>query len=185
MKFDVIIIGGGPAGFTAACALQDAGLSCAVVQFGESLHHPDTSSFSGPVFRGDKVTEGIFVKDRLTGVRTANFESTPLLADAFVLATGKFLSGGLAANMDGVKETVFGLDCEYDPDRSRWFAQDFYAPQPFLSFGVRTDSKSRCSRAGQTVSNLYAAGEIVAGNPDIQKSALKAAKEILNARDQQ
>lgn len=185
MKFDVIIIGGGLAGVTAASALQEAGLRCAIVQFGESVRHPGTGSFHGHIFRGDKVTEGIFVKDRLTGVRTANFESAPLLADAFILATGKFVSGGLAADMEGVRETIFGLDCIFDTDRSRWFDRDFFAPQPFMEFGVRTDSSSRCFRSGQLITNLYAAGEIMAGGIDIVQSAVKAANEILNARVQQ
>ena len=166
MKFDVIIIGSGQAGMQVAAALQRSGRKTAVIGLGRSINEVEVKPYEqlgGTLLIGDSVTGGIFDGDRLQAVRTANLGAYPLEADDFVIATGKFLGRGLVADMDGIYEPLFGLDVDYDQDRSLWFDADFGACQPFLLFGVRTDAQSRPSVGGRTVTNLYACGELLAG----------------------
>ena len=166
MKFDIIIIGAGASGMRVALTLQKAGKKTAVIGLGRSVNEVEVAPYEhlgGTLLIGDSVTEGVFEGDRLRAVRTANLGSYALEAERFVIATGKFLGRGLVSDMEGVYEPLFGLDVDYDPDRSRWFDPSFAAPQPFLRFGVRTDAQSRPSIGGRTVENLYACGELLAG----------------------
>ena len=182
MKFDVIIIGAGSAGMRVASALQKAGRKTAVIGLGRSINEVEVSPYErlgGTLLIGDSVREGLFEGNRLTAVRTANLGAYPLKADRFLIATGKFLGGGIVADMDRVYEPLFGLDVAYDEDRGGWFDASFGAPQRFLRFGVRTDAQSRPSIGGRTVENLYACGELlegisaVDGREEIEKSADK------------
>ena len=185
MKFDVIIIGAGSAGLRVASALQGAGLKTAVIGAGRSVNEVDPAPYErlgGTLLIGDSVSEGLFEDGRLKAVRTANLGAYPLEAERFVLATGKFLGGGLVADMERVYEPLFGLDVAWDEDRSRWFDADFGAPQPFLSFGLKTDAQSRPSLGGRTVENLYACGEILAGISavDGQEAIAASAAKVLS-----
>lgn len=182
MRFDVVIIGGGLAGITAGIALQKAGRRCVVVAEGLSLHECPRTEFvelGGTLLRGDSAVGGEWDGDVLRCIRTRNLGNTRLRGDHFILATGKFFSKGLVSTMDGIEEPVFGCDVQYDPDRSRWTDPDFFAPQPFESFGVLTDALGRVMIGGRPAANLYAAGEILAGRPDIVKSALEVCRNII------
>lgn len=182
MRFDVVIIGGGLAGMTAATTLVKAGLRCAVVAEGLSLHKAPRSEFlalGGTLFAGDSVLSGEWDGSVLKCVFTRNLENTRLEADNFILATGKFFSRGLISTMDAVFEPVFGCDVDYIHDREKWVSPDFFAPQPFESFGVITDEAGRVFVGGRPADNLYAAGEILAGSPEIEKSALDVCRNII------
>ena len=165
MKFDTIVIGGGRSGLEAALEALDAGGTCAIVTFGRSTGGVDYRPFTaagGTLLLGDKVTGAEWDGPRIASLRTANLGSTPLEADNYVLATGKFSGGGLYADMDSVRETVFGLDVRYEEDRSKWFDPDFFARQPFLDFGVATDPDGHPFAGGVKVPNLVAVGRVKA-----------------------
>ena len=182
MKFDVVIIGGGLSGCTAAKRLLDEGKSCVVVAEGLSLEGKEARkeylSLSGLLLPGDAVIGGNRSGSKLEYVKTRNLGETLLEADFFILATGKFFSKGLVATISRIYEPIFGCDVEYEKDRSKWCNPDFYAEQPFESFGVRTDEHSRVYIGGEVMNNLYAVGEILSGKCDIRESALKVAEEI-------
>lgn len=182
MKYDVVIIGGGLAGLTAGLEILKAGKSCAVVSEGRSLHECPRAEFiaeGGKILAGDSVTDGVFGKGRLTAVHTRNLgKNTSLEADSFILATGKFMSRGLVATMTEIIEPLFGCSTKFVEGRDNWLADNFFDRQPFEEFGVVTDSRGRVSIDGKTISNLYAAGEILAGNRDIVESAVEVAAEI-------
>ena len=182
MKFDVVIIGGGPAGVTAGLELQLKGKSCCIVSSGLSLRETRKSEFiaAGGVFlMGDTVTGGEWSERVLLSVRTGNLGNTLLEARHFILATGKFFSRGLMAAPDRVYEPVFGSDVEFDPDPQKWCVNDFFAPQPFESFGVRTLEDGRVLFGGEPADNLYACGEVLAGSHDIVQSALDICRNII------
>lgn len=182
MKYDVIIIGGGKAGMEAGVRLQQAGLRCCAVSEGLSLNETRKAEYlaAGGVFlHGDSVVSGEWDGLCLKSVHTRNLEATPLEAKWFILCTGAFFSKGLAATMDSVRETVFGADVEFDPCRDNWYGADFFAPQPFESFGVKTSSKGLVLFGGKAAVNLYAAGEVLAGNVDIEKSAIEVCRRII------
>lgn len=188
MKFDVVIIGGGLAGMRAATVLQTEGLRCAVVAEGLSLHYAPRSEFKaagGTILAGDKVVGGVFEGDRLRSVRTEKLGDVTLEADWFILATGKYFSKGIVADMDRIYEPLFGLDVLYEQDRSKWFDPAFSSHQHFLDFGVRT-SDGCALKDGVRIVNLIPAGEVLAGissaegdaKARIQKSALDAVQMI-------
>lgn len=181
MKYDVIIIGGGLAGFTAGIRLLQAGRRCCIVSGGLSLHEVPKAQFKdlgGVILAGNRVVDGEWDGDRLVSVSTSNLEGTRLTADNFILATGKFFSRGLVATMDEILEPLFGCDVDFVPGRANWYDPDFFAPQPFESFGVRTKD-GLVLREGRKADNLYAAGEVLAGNVDIVKSAMDVCDRII------
>lgn len=118
----------------------------------------------GTLLKGDKVLRGEFSGDRLTAVYTENFDSQPLKADSFVLASGSFFSHGLTSQREGIREPVFGLDVDAPAARCDWYQQQFIPEQPhaYMSSGVRVDDQFRPGIDGQTVSNLYCAGAVLA-----------------------
>lgn len=186
MKFDAVIIGGGLAGMTAATALQQGGLKCAVVAEGLSLSGASREAYTaagGTLLAGDRVTGGTIENGRLVSIRTEKLGDVTLEARAFILATGKFFSRGIVADMQKVYEPIFGLDVQYDADRSTWFSPSFAAPQRFLEFGVIAEDGCAV-RNGVKIENLFPAGEVLAGlssaasdaTAEIKKSALAAAE---------
>lgn len=172
MKFDVVIIGGGRAGCSAAAQLCDSGLKVAIVSEGLSL---SVSGSATPyarlaelqrrgvtVLRGDRAVGALIEDGRVKSVHTRNLGDDALQADWFVLATGKFFSRGLLSDKEHIWEPVFGADVEYDPDRSKWYDPDFNKPQPFMKYGVKTSPDGFVLAGGAVVGNLLAVGEIVA-----------------------
>ena len=103
----------------------------------------------------------------VSAVLTAN--GITLEASEFVLATGRFFSRGLIADMEGVREPLFGADVDFPADRSKWFDPDFFAPQPFEGFGVKTDKKGRILKGGKAVENVFAIGKILGGKHNAGK----------------
>lgn len=183
MRYDAVVIGGGASGCAEALARAARGQKVCLVTAGLTLHslepafegkpYKDLRALSGEgvaVLRGDIVNAAVWAeegKKRVLAVRTAN--GITLEADTFVLATGRFFSRGLMADMDRVFEPVFGADVVFPADRSEWFDPDFFAPQPFENFGVRTDSKGRIIINGKTVENVYAVGKILGGKANAGK----------------
>jgi len=166
----------------AGVRLQQAGLKCCAVSEGLTLQETKKAEYlaaGGVVLQGDSVVSGEWEGLRLKAVFTRNLETTPLEAKWFILCTGDFFSKGLAATMDSVRETVFGADVEFDGCRDNWYSSDFYAPQPFESFGVKTSPEGLVLFGGRAAENLYAAGEILAGNVDIEQSAIEVCRRII------
>ena len=166
-------------------------MKTAVIAAGRSISETDLRPYEkagGTLLMGDSVTEGMFSSPtdgllRLDAVKTANFGDYPLFADTFVIATGKFLGKGIIADMDKVYEPVFGLDVDFDPDRSNWFDPDFAAAQRFLEFGVRVDALGRPSIGGKTVGNLFACGELLAGVSSVsgREASARSADTVISS----
>ena len=80
---------------------------------------------------------------------------------AFILATGSYVSGGLFATRDAVKETVFGLPVDIPKSRRDWFWNDFFTPgHPIEASGIEVDSSFRPIRSA--LENLFVCGSILA-----------------------
>lgn len=181
MKYDVVIIGGGPAGVTAGIRLLREGRRCLIVSEGLSRYETDKPTFrrlGGVFLPGDSVISGEWDNRRLVSVHTRKLEWEAIEADAFILATGRFFSRGLRSTMTRVYEPVFGCDVEFDPDRSRWADPDFFKPQPFESFGVVTDRRGRVLFGGVPADNIYAIGSILAGQQDMDESIDRVCKSL-------
>lgn len=184
MRYDAVVIGGGRSGCAEALRRASDGQRVCLVAAGLTLHSLEPELKGKPyaelhaltkagiaVLRGDTVEkvqwsacEAIASGRRVESLRTAN--GITLEAAEFVLATGRFFSRGLVADMEEVREPLFGADVDFPADRSKWFNPDFFAPQPFESFGVKTDKAGRILKGGKPVENVYAVGKILGGKHD-------------------
>jgi len=118
----------------------------------------------GTYLLGDNVVTGNFDTDgRLTSIRTVNMGDDLLEADNYILATGGIFSRGIVADPQHVHEPLFGLDVEAPADREQWYSRDFFARQPYMTYGVTTDEHFHPSRGGVIVPNLKAVGAILSG----------------------
>lgn len=146
----------------------------------------------GTYMLGDSVTGGEFEKDRLKSITTQNHGEFTFEADNFILASGSFFSKGLSSDIDGVHESVFGLDVDCIAERPDWYRKNMFEAQPYMSFGVRSDKDFKVRRDGSTVKNLYAAGAILGGFNALKEgsgagvsilSALHVSSLILNSHE--
>ena len=142
----------------------------------------------GNYLTGDSAIGGNFEGDKLLNVTTAKLADMPLRANNFVLATGSFVSRGLAANYERVYEPVFDLDVDADADREKWTRFGVLEPQAYSRYGVATDDNLCCLKQGKTIGNLYAIGSILSGHDAIKMgdgtgvsmlTALAVARNIL------
>ena len=125
---------------------------------------------AGGCFMAGNVRSASFDHDTVSSLMVDGLEEN-VEADDFVLATGSFVSKGLVSSRDAVYEPVFGLDVEFDADRSEWYSPDASARQNYFGYGVRTDSCFHPSVEGRTVGNLYAAGSVLAGANSIHEGS--------------
>ena len=112
---------------------------------------------------GDSVTGGGFEDGKLKYITTLNHGAFRFEADNFILASGSFFSKGLVSDIDGVHEPVFGLDVESLENRPDWYQRDMFKAQPYMSFGVVTDSGFRALKDARPIENLYAVGSVLGG----------------------
>ena len=115
----------------------------------------------GTFLMGDEVTSAALHEGVVSSVTTRNLDTARLFADHFILATGGYFSKGLVSTPTLVNEPLFGLDIDYPEDRNAWYDADFFADQPYLNFGVKTDASLRAVKDGEPVQNLYAIGSIL------------------------
>lgn len=164
MKFDVIVIGGGKSGFKEAMDAANKGQNCALLSEGRSLDKIDYDEFTkagGSLLMGDSAESAIFEGNKVTGIKTHKLEATVLSAELYILATGRFFSKGLSADMDSVRETVMGLDLDFDAERDKWFKDDFFDAQPFMEKGVVTDKDGHPFKGGEKIINVKVVGTIL------------------------
>ncbi len=87
-------------------------------------------------------------------------------ARAVILATGRFIGGGLAADRRQIRETVFNLPLYQPAARTDWHRKSFFDPNghPINRFGLETNETLQpVDAAGQVIHpGLFAAGSILA-----------------------
>jgi glycerol-3-phosphate dehydrogenase subunit B len=93
-------------------------------------------------------------------------KETGIAAQAVILATGRFMGGGLRADRHGVHEPLFGLPVFQPEGRECWHREDFLDPRghPINRAGIETDADLRpLDGTGRRVHpRLFAAGSILA-----------------------
>ena len=92
--------------------------------------------------------------------------STLYSADHFILATGRFMGGGLKADRRRIFEPVFNLPVSQPGSQEKWFEKSFFDEHPVHRVGILTDSSLRpIGEAGKVIfENVRAAGTILAGH---------------------
>ncbi|MHA2046959.1 MAG: anaerobic glycerol-3-phosphate dehydrogenase subunit GlpB [Candidatus Thorarchaeota archaeon] len=103
---------------------------------------------------------------------------------AFILATGKFIGGGLEGDETGIRETIFGLMTvtgsyhsagDIIPSKSTNQLSITPAGQPIYSTGLTVDPQFRPIQENgvEWADNVFAAGSVLAGyNYSVEKSGL-------------
>lgn len=123
-------------------------------------------ALGGTMLIGDEVINPEIEENKIKCVRSCNLGEVRLEADNFVLASGSYFSKGLKATPEAIIEPLFGLDTDFADGRDKWYDEDFFKPQAYLGFGVRTDSLFHPALGGKTIENLYAIGAVLGGyNP--------------------
>lgn len=115
----------------------------------------------GTFLMGDEVTSAALHEGIVSSITTRNLDTVRLFADHFILASGGFFSKGLASTPSQVYEPLFGLDIDFAHDRNDWYDADFFASQPYMDFGVRTDAELHPMKDGEPVRNLFAIGSVL------------------------
>ena len=84
-------------------------------------------------------------------------------ADRFILATGRFLGGGLVADEMRIHEPLFSLPLSQPSSRHDWFGRSFFDDHPIHYAGVVTDSFLRpVDEQGERIlENVWVAGSML------------------------
>jgi glycerol-3-phosphate dehydrogenase subunit B len=95
-----------------------------------------------------------------------NFGPIRIRAQAVILATGRFLSGGLEARPAAIRETLLDLPVTQPPDRGDWYRERYtdVRGHPIHRAGLEVDAAFRpLGRDGRAYDHrLHAAGVILA-----------------------
>ncbi len=139
----------------------------------------------GTILLGDQANSPVFDGDRLVSLGTVNMEEVRLEADNFVIATGSFFSRGLWATPEKVLEPLLGLDVISSESRDGWYDEDFFSPQGYIGFGVRTDNGFHPMRGGRPMENVFAIGSLLGGCNSVKMGcgagvAIMTALEVAN-----
>lgn len=144
-----------------------------------------------------KVAETELDADGATLRLNGPMEDLEIRAQTVILATGRFLSGGLASDRDGIRETLIGLPVAQPQGRDTWFRTDYLDPRghPVNRLGVTVDDDFRpVDQTGAPINpRLFAAGAVLAGQDWVRSrsgaglaiasahAAVEAAVETLGA----
>lgn len=114
-----------------------------------------------------------------------NFGPVVIAARTALLATGRFLSGGLAADRTGIREPLFDLAVTQPDGRDAWYHADYFDPRGHAinRSGLVVDDAFRpLDGTGRPVSErLFAAGTVLA-NQDWIRQRCGAGLAIATAR---
>ena len=115
----------------------------------------------GTFLLGDEVTSAAVHEGVVSSITTRNLDTARLFADHFILASGGYFSKGLVTTPTHVYEPLFGLDIDHPEERKDWYDPDFFASQPYMGFGVKTDETLHGLKDGEPVRNLLCIGSIL------------------------
>lgn len=123
---------------------------------------------------GNPVVTADLKERRCEGITVLNPPlSTVYRAENYILATGRFLGGGLWADMEKITEPLFHLPVFQPEARGLWFRERFFQPEahPIHRAGIATDEDLRPVDAEGKVllKNVRAAGSILAHHQAIEE----------------
>lgn len=108
---------------------------------------------------------------KIAGVLTQNIQDSPIQANNYILASGRFFNRGLTAHRSKISETIFDLDIEQKSARSEWAKAQFFDSHPLMKAGVHTNDDFHPYQAQQLVSNLYCIGGVLGGFDAVKEGA--------------
>lgn len=125
-------------------------------------------ALGGTFLNGDKVVGGNIEDNTLVNIVTERLDNTLIEATNYVIATGSFMSRGLVADYEKVYEPILGLDVDHDAQRTQWTRDNVWDAQPYMEYGVSTNTQLQAIKDGRVMSNVYAAGQILSGNNHVK-----------------
>jgi glycerol-3-phosphate dehydrogenase subunit B len=124
---------------------------------------------------GQGVDIGMVEGRTCTGVRVTNAPvSNTFRADSYILASGRFLSGGLVADEGKLYEPLFGLPIVQPSAPDGWFRPFFFgAGHPTNEAGIEVDRHFRPvdSRGNVLLENVRVAGSILAHHNSVEEGS--------------
>ena len=100
---------------------------------------------------------------------------TSYSADRYILATGRFIGGGLKANDEKIFEPIFNLPLSQPQSREGWFRNSFFSdlPHPIHQVGILTNSSFQPvnEREEPILENVWVAGSILAHHHSIDEKS--------------
>jgi len=90
--------------------------------------------------------------------------SSSYSADSYILATGRFIGGGLVAGEQKILEAIFDLPVFQPKSREDWFGNSFFNEHPIHRAGILTDPFFRPvdEKGNLVLENVWVAGSILA-----------------------
>ncbi len=140
------------------------------------VHNPTQVKEDLEEIIGAKVFEIPFLPPSIPGMRIFNRFKEGLIQKGVtfllgysvskVLATGRFIGGGLKADHEKIIEPIFNLCLSQPPSREGWFRNSFFSdlPHPIYQAGILTDASFQAvdERGDLTLENVWVAGSILA-----------------------
>ncbi len=125
---------------------------------------------------GNPVMRTIVKEKRCQGIEVLRPPvTTSFSSDRFVLATGRFMGGGLKADAERVFETTFNLPVCQPPSREGWFENRFFSdlPHTIHRAGVlASDSLQPVDERGNVIlENVWIAGTLLAHHQCIDEKS--------------
>ncbi len=125
---------------------------------------------------GYSVSKAIWKKEKCDGIEVLR---PPVIdsysADRYILATGRFIGGGLKADDEKIFEPIFNLPVFQPQSREGWFKNSFFSDllHPIYEAGILTDSSFRPvdGRGNQILENAWVAGSILAHHHGIDEKS--------------
>ncbi len=108
---------------------------------------------------------------------TVSVSHAPLLisysADRFILASGRFLGGGLVADQERIIEPILNLPVFQPGSREGWFTKSFFGDHAIHRIGIRTDRLLRPidEKGNPAFENVWVAGSILAHHNSINQKS--------------
>ena len=100
---------------------------------------------------------------------------TSYSAERFILATGRFMGGGLKADTEKILEPVLNLPVRQPPSREGWFGNSFWGdlPHPIHQAGVLTNASFQpVDEGGEVIlENVWIAGAVLAHHHCIEEKS--------------
>lgn len=127
-------------------------------------------ALGGTFIASDPVVKANYEGGRLVSVETEKLAGTKFEAQNFILATGSFVSHGLVSNYESVSEPALGLDVYAPGTHKDWSVDYLFDAQPYMEFGVLTDSTFHALKDGKPLPNVYAIGSVLSGHNSIKQA---------------
>ncbi len=177
MRYDVVIIGGDDIDARLGIKALESDKTCVLICVGRISEDHNREEFrqkGGTLLMGDRVSRVEWSSsNEIKAVFTENMGNTPLEAGVFVLCSGRFFTRGLVSDREKVFEPIFDLDVKFWKDRSLWCVEDFFAPQPFESFGVVSSPSGHAIKNGEQITNLLVSGSILCDGQNNEETVCK------------